>query len=56
MALACRLFAISQGPKKSQFPGPNPLQLALVTDFPALKALRTGPINHRSKIAFSGLV
>jgi hypothetical protein len=27
MALAYRLNAISQGPKKSQFPGPNPLPL-----------------------------
>jgi hypothetical protein len=40
MALAWRLDAISQGPKKSWFPGPNPLPLALVMDLPASKALR----------------
>ncbi len=40
MALAYRLDAISQGPKNSQFPGPNPLPLALAKD--ASKALRTG--------------
>ena len=32
MALACRLDAISQGPKNSRIPGPNPLPLALVMD------------------------
>jgi hypothetical protein len=32
MALAYRLDAISLGPKNSQFPGPNPLPLALVID------------------------
>jgi hypothetical protein len=26
-----------------QFPGPNPLSLALVMDLPASKSLRTGP-------------
>jgi hypothetical protein len=31
MALAYRLDAISQGPKKSRFPGPNPIPLALIT-------------------------
>jgi hypothetical protein len=36
--------AISQGPKKSRFPGPNPLPLALVMYLPASKALRTGPL------------
>ena len=36
-----RLDAISQGPKKSQFPGLNPLPLALV--MPASKALCIGP-------------
>jgi hypothetical protein len=42
MALAYWLDAISQGPKKSQFPGPNPLQLALVMDMHASKTLCTG--------------
>ncbi len=37
------LDSISQGPKKSRFPGPNPVLLALVVDLPASKALRTGP-------------
>jgi hypothetical protein len=32
IALAFRLDAISQGPKKSRFPGPYPLPLALVMD------------------------
>ncbi len=32
MALAYRLDAISQGPKMSRFPGPNPLSLALVME------------------------
>ncbi len=32
MALAYWLDAISQGPKNSQFPGPNPLPLTLVMD------------------------
>ncbi len=32
MALAYWLDAISQGSKKSRFPGPNPLPLALVMD------------------------
>ncbi len=35
---------ISQGPKKSRFPGPNPLPLALVMYLPASKALRTWPL------------
>ncbi len=30
MALACRLDAISQGPKNSWFPGPNHLPLARI--------------------------
>jgi hypothetical protein len=34
--------AISRGPKKSRFPGPKSLPLALVRDFPASKALLTG--------------
>jgi hypothetical protein len=43
MALAYRLDAISQGPKKSQFPGPNLLPLALVMD-----AARIKSITHRA--------
>jgi hypothetical protein len=31
------------GPKKSRFPGPNPLPLALVMEMPLSKALHTGP-------------
>ncbi len=42
MPLALRLDAISQGPKKSRFPGSNPLPLFLVMDLPASKALRGG--------------
>jgi hypothetical protein len=30
MALAQRLDSVSQGPKKSRFPGPSPLRLALL--------------------------
>ena len=37
MALAYRLYAISQGPKNSQFPGPNPLPLAHVMYLPESK-------------------
>ncbi len=37
------LNAISQGPKKSRFPGPNPLLLALIMDLHASKTLHTGP-------------
>jgi hypothetical protein len=32
MALTYKLDAISQGPKKSRFPGPKPLPLALLMD------------------------
>jgi hypothetical protein len=32
-----------RGPKKSRFPGPNPLPLAQVMDLPASKALHTWP-------------
>jgi hypothetical protein len=35
MALAYQLDAISQGPKNSQFPGPNPLPFALIMDMHA---------------------
>jgi hypothetical protein len=46
LALTSRLDAISKGPKKSRFPGPSPLPLALVMDLPASKPLRTGRIKH----------
>ncbi len=42
MALAYRLVAISQGPKNSRIPGPNPLPLPLVIDMHASKTLCTG--------------
>ncbi len=41
-ALAYRLAAISQGPKNSWYPGPNPLSLALVMDMHVSKTLCTG--------------
>jgi hypothetical protein len=44
MALAYRLNAISQGPKKSRFPGPNPLPLALVMDAARIKSITHGAI------------
>ncbi len=40
--LAYRLDAISQGPKNSRIPGPNPLPLALVMDLHASKTVCTG--------------
>jgi hypothetical protein len=42
MALAYPLDAISQGPKNSPFPVPNPLPLALVMDMHASKTLCIG--------------
>ncbi len=39
MALAYLLDAISQGPKKSRFPGTNPLPLALVMDAARIKSI-----------------
>jgi hypothetical protein len=39
MALAYRLDAISQGPKMSRFPGPNPLPLAQVMDAACIKSI-----------------
>jgi hypothetical protein len=42
MALAYRLDAISQGPKNSEIPGPNPLQLPHVMYIHASKTLCTG--------------
>ena len=49
MALAYRLDANSQGLKKSLFPGPNHLPLALVMDDARTKSIRgaRGRINHR---------
>jgi hypothetical protein len=44
MALAYRLNAISQGPKESQFPGPDPLPLALVMDAARIKSNTHGAI------------
>ncbi len=47
MAHAYRLDAISQGPKNSGIPGPNPLPLALVMDMHASKTYARGCINYR---------
>jgi hypothetical protein len=44
MALAYRLDAISQGPKKSRFPGPNPLPLALVIGAALIKIIALGGV------------
>jgi hypothetical protein len=44
MTLAYRLDAISQGPKNSRFPGPNPLPLALVKDAARIKSIRHGVV------------
>jgi hypothetical protein len=43
MALALQLDAISQGPKKFQFPWPNFFPLALVMDLCASETLHTAP-------------
>ncbi len=53
MALAYRLDAISQGPKNSRIPGPNPLPLALVMDMHASKNYARGCINHRCIISYT---
>ncbi len=42
-----QLDAISQGPKNSRIPGPNPLPLALIMDMQATKTYARGCINHR---------
>jgi hypothetical protein len=42
MALAYRLDAISQGPKNSRIPAPNPLPLPFVMDMHASKTLCMG--------------
>jgi hypothetical protein len=44
MALAYRLDAISQGPKKSRFSGPNLLPLALVMDAARIKSITHGAV------------
>ncbi len=46
MALAYQLDAISQGPKSSQIPGPNPLPLALVMDMHGIARIQN--IMHRA--------
>jgi hypothetical protein len=43
MALAYRLDAISHGSKKSRFPGPSPLPLALVMDAARITSITHGP-------------
>ncbi len=44
MALAYRLDTIPQDPKKSRFPGPNPLPLALVIDAARIKSITHGAV------------
>jgi hypothetical protein len=44
MALAYQLDVISQGPKKSRFPGPNPCPLALVMDAARIKSITHGAV------------
>jgi hypothetical protein len=44
MALAYRFDAISQGPKKSRFPGPNPLPFALAMDAAHIKSITRGAL------------
>ncbi len=39
-----RLDAISQGPKKSRFPWPNPLPHALVMDAARIKSIMHGAV------------
>ncbi len=41
---AYRLDAISQTPKNSRFPGPNPLPLALVKDAACIKSITHGAV------------
>jgi hypothetical protein len=43
-ALAYWLDAISQGSKKSSFPGPNPLPFALVMDAACIKSTTPGAV------------
>ncbi len=44
MALAYQLDAISQGPKNSRFPGPNPLPFALAKDAARIKSIKHGAV------------
>jgi hypothetical protein len=44
MALTYRLDVISQGPKNSRIPGPNPLPLAQVMDAARIKSITHGAI------------
>jgi hypothetical protein len=44
MAFAYRLDAISQGPKNSRFPGPNPIPLAQVMDAARIKSITHGDV------------
>jgi hypothetical protein len=54
MALAYRLDAISQGPKNSRIPGPNPLPFALVMDAHNQNIMHGAVcINHRCIISYS---
>jgi hypothetical protein len=48
MALAYRLDAISQDPKKDRFPGPNPLPFALLMDAARIKSFfnARSPLYH----------
>ncbi len=50
MALAYRLEAISQGPKNSRFPGPNPLPLALVKDAARIKSIMHGAVYCKAQV------
>jgi hypothetical protein len=44
MALAYRLDVISQGPKNSQLPGPNPLPLALMNGYASFQNIMHGAV------------
>ncbi len=44
MALAYRLDGISQGPKKSRFPGPNSIPLALEMDAARIESIMHGAV------------
>ncbi len=48
MALAYQLDVISQAPKNSRFPGPNPLPLALIMDAASIKSITHRAVNHKS--------
>ena len=44
IALAYRLDAISQGPKNSWIPGPNPLPLALINGYARIQNIMHGAV------------